>query len=77
MAQALGVQEGDGVGNLPDDIGRRRLRIRAVIHELVEELAAFDELHDLHHTQCKRHSEKSAEMQWRVRALCEPWSMTR
>ena len=42
-------------------------------------LAVHDEVRDgrispirLHHTQCTRHGEKSAEMQWRVRALCEP-----
>ena len=31
---------------------------------------------DLQHTRCSRHSEKSAQMQWRVRALCEPRPLT-
>ena len=37
--------------------------------------AANGGLH-LYHTQCTRRSEKSAQMQWRVRALCEPWCST-
>jgi hypothetical protein len=31
---------------------------------------------DLYHTQSTRRSEKTARMQWRVRALCEPWRQT-
>ena len=69
------VREASGEGRVADPGGAQLRRVDGGEDEQAPQAASLPPARVAHlqNTQCTRHSQKSAHLQWGVQGLCEPW----